>query len=45
MATGIVSAAVQLGKVVGDLSAQIIVSATGGIYTLLPFCNVFSNKI
>ncbi|XP_022169842.1 thiamine transporter 1-like [Myzus persicae] len=42
MATGIVSAAIQLGKVVGDFSAQIIVSATGGIYTLLPYCNVFS---
>jgi len=43
MATGIVSAGVQLGKFVGDLSAQIIVSATGGIFTLLPYCNMFSN--
>jgi len=43
MATGIVTAAIQLGKVVGDFSAQIIVSATGGIYTILPYCNIFSN--
>ncbi|XP_026812981.1 folate transporter 1-like isoform X2 [Rhopalosiphum maidis] len=42
MATGIVTAAIQLGKVVGDFSAQIIVSATGGIYTILPYCNIFS---
>lgn len=44
MATGIVSAAIQLGKVVGDFSAQIIVNMTGGIYTILPYCNVFSNQ-
>lgn len=43
MATGIVSAAVQLGKVVGDFLAQAIVNVTGGIYTILPYCNVFSN--
>lgn len=42
MATGIVTAAIQLGKVVGDFSAQIIVNATGGIYTILPYCNVLS---
>ncbi|KAL4144145.1 hypothetical protein QTP88_006371 [Uroleucon formosanum] len=42
MATGIVSAAVQLGKVVGDFLAQAIVNVTGGIYTILPYCNVFS---
>lgn len=45
MATGIVTAAIQLGKVVGDFSAQIIVNATGGIYTILPYCNVFSNQM
>ncbi|XP_025208659.1 thiamine transporter 1-like [Melanaphis sacchari] len=44
MATGIVTAAVQLGIVVGDILAQIIVNATGGIYTILPYCNVFSNQ-
>ncbi|CAI6346973.1 unnamed protein product [Macrosiphum euphorbiae] len=42
MATAIVSAAIQLGKVVGDFSAQAIVNLTGGIYTVLPYCNVFS---
>ncbi|CAH1720416.1 unnamed protein product [Aphis gossypii] len=42
MATGIVTAAIQLGKVVGDVSAQITVNATGGIYTILPYFNVFS---
>jgi len=45
MATGIVTAAIQLGKVVGDFSAQITVNATGGIYTILPYFNVFSNQM
>lgn len=45
MATAIVSAAIQLGKVVGDFLAQAIVNVTGGIYTVLPYCNVFSNKM
>lgn len=43
MATGIVWCALQLGKFVGDIVAQLIVNGTGGIYTILPYCNVFSN--
>lgn len=45
MATGIVAAASQLGKVTGDFLAEVIVNTTGGVYTALPYCNVFSNDL
>jgi len=31
----------ELGKFFGDVSGQIIVSSSGGIYTALPYCNAF----
>lgn len=43
MATAISTAAAQLGRVTGDLLGQIIVTATGEKYTILPYCNILSN--
>ncbi|XP_025193678.1 thiamine transporter 2-like, partial [Melanaphis sacchari] len=42
IAISIVTTAKQLGIVLGDISAQIIVNVTGGVYTILPYCNIFS---
>ncbi|XP_022169850.1 folate transporter 1-like isoform X2 [Myzus persicae] len=38
-ATSIVSASLQLGIFCGSVLSQIIVSTSGGIYTILPYCN------
>lgn len=38
-ATSIVSTSLQLGVFCGSVLSQIIVSTTGGIYTILPYCN------
>ncbi|VVC41677.1 Hypothetical protein CINCED_3A003817 [Cinara cedri] len=40
IATSIVTIAAQLGTFFGDVLAQTIVNASGGIYTALPYCNV-----
>lgn len=45
MATGIVTAALQLGKFTGDLTAQFVIAATGGSYALLPYITAFSNEL
>lgn len=41
--TSIVSVSLELGIVFGSILSQIIVSKTGGIYTILPYCNAFGN--
>lgn len=45
MATGIVTAAMQLGKFVGDLTAQLVIAATGGSYVLLSYITVCGNEL
>ncbi|CAH1720412.1 thiamine transporter 1-like isoform X3 [Aphis gossypii] len=38
----IAAVGLELGKFFGDVSGQIIVSSSGGIYTALPYCNAFA---
>lgn len=41
--TSIAFVSLELGIVFGSILSQIIVSLSGGIYTVLPYCNAFGN--
>lgn len=42
-ATSVVTIGIQFGRSTGDALAQIIVNLSGQVYTILPYCNAFSN--
>lgn len=41
--TSLAAVGLELGKFFGDISGQIIVSASGGSYKTLPYYNAFGN--